>query len=139
MTFVHPIKVTWSDCDPAQIAYTGRIPNFALDAINAFWEHHQDGDGWFQMEVDRGYGTPFVHMSIDIGNSVTPRHMLLCEVTPTRLGNTSIEFEVTGRQDDKTCFIGKFVSVFVTADDYKKRPPPEEVRAIIEPMITSQS
>ena len=135
MPFVHKINVTWGDCDPAKIAYTGRIPNFALDAINAFWEHLLGGDGWYQMELDRGYGTPFVHMSIDFSSPVTPRHTLHCEVVPTRLGNTSIEFQVTGKQDGKVCFIGKFVNVFIVSSAFEKRSAPDEIRARIEPLI----
>ena len=45
----HEIRVTWGDCDPARIAYTGRLPWFALDAINAWWEEQLGGDGWFEM------------------------------------------------------------------------------------------
>jgi hypothetical protein len=33
-TFTHAIRVGWADCDPARIAYTGRIPYFALEAID---------------------------------------------------------------------------------------------------------
>ena len=54
----------WGDCDPAQIAYTARLPAFSLEANDAWWEAPQDGDGWFQMELDRGYGTPFVSMHL---------------------------------------------------------------------------
>ena len=73
-TFIHEIRVGWGDCDPARIAYTGRLPAFALEAIDAWWEHQLGGDGWYQMELDRGTGTPFVHMSIDFRSPVTPRH-----------------------------------------------------------------
>ena len=71
--FVHEINVTWGDCDPAQIAYTARLPYFALDAINAWWEAHFDGDGWFQLQIDRNIGTPFVNLSMDFRSPVTPR------------------------------------------------------------------
>jgi 4-hydroxybenzoyl-CoA thioesterase len=33
--FVHRIRVRWADCDPASIAYTGQLPRFALEAIEA--------------------------------------------------------------------------------------------------------
>ena len=59
--FRHTRRVAWGDCDPARIAYSGRVPDFALEAIDAFWEHHLDGEGWFQLVLDRGIGTPFVH------------------------------------------------------------------------------
>lgn len=32
--FVWQRRVGFGDCDPAQIAYTGRIPDFALEAID---------------------------------------------------------------------------------------------------------
>lgn len=131
----HEIRVTWGDCDPARIAYTARIPSWALDAINGFWEHVLDGDGWYQMELDRGYGTPFVHMSLDFSHPVTPRHKLICTVVPTRLGTSSIEFRVQGFQDGILCFTGTFVCVFTNSDSFTKRAAPEEIRAIVEPLL----
>lgn len=132
--FEHEIRITWGDCDPAKIVYTGRIPVFALESINAWWEHHT-GDGWYQMELDRNFGTPFVHMSLDFRAPMTPRHRLICEVWPVRLGNSSIEFSVIGRQDKVLCFEGKFVSVFMTADTFKPQSPPIDIRAIVEPLL----
>jgi len=43
--FIHRIRVRWADCDPASIAYAGQIPRFALEAIEAWWEHHVDSTG----------------------------------------------------------------------------------------------
>jgi acyl-CoA thioesterase FadM len=139
MPFVHPINVTWADCDPARIAYTARLPYFALDAINAWWEAHLDGDGWFQMEIDRNVGTPFVRMEMDFRHPVTPRHKLLCETVPVRLGGKSITFSVKGRQDDQLCFEGLFTSVFTIADQFKSQPVPPDFRAVIEPHIMASS
>lgn len=84
------------------------------------------------MEMDRGFGTPFVHMSLDFRAPVTPRHRLLCHVWPARLGETSIEFRVDGEQDGKPCWSGRFVCVFVAAGKLAKRPPPDEVRRLVE-------
>ncbi|MDG1170178.1 MAG: thioesterase family protein [Sulfitobacter sp.] len=133
--FVHPVNVTWGDCDPAKIAYTARLPYFALDAINAWWEAHLDGDGWFQMELDRNVGTPFVRMEMDFRSPVTPRHKLLCETYPTRLGSKSISFAVKGRQADVLCFQGAFTCVFTIADQFKSQVVPDDFRAVIEPHI----
>lgn len=130
--YEHEIRVTWGDCDPARIAYTARIPWFALDAINGWWEHHLGGDGWYQMELDRNVGTPFVHMSLDFSSPVTPRHRLICYVWPTRIGDSSIEFRVDGEQNGTLCFAGRFVSVFTDASVFRKAPPPEDIRAVVE-------
>ncbi|WP_299773422.1 thioesterase family protein [uncultured Tateyamaria sp.] len=133
--FEHAIRVTWGDCDPAKIAYTGRMPWFALDAINAWWEAHLGGDGWYQLELDRNIGTPFVHMSMDFRSPVTPRHRLICSVWPSRLGEKSVTFRVDGHQNGVLCFEGTFTCVFVVADQFKSCSAPPELRAVIAPHI----
>lgn len=133
---VHLINVTWGDCDPAKIAYTGRLPMFALDAINAWWEKNLGGDGWFQMELDRNVGTPFVRLEMDFRNPVTPRHKLACHVWPVALGKTSIAFRVDGEQDAKLCFSTRAVCVFTVADEFRKQAPPEDIRSIVEKAMT---
>ena len=42
--FVHFVRVGWGDCDPARIAFTGRLAAFALEAIDAWWEHVESLD-----------------------------------------------------------------------------------------------
>lgn len=133
----HKINVTWGDCDPARIVYTARLPWFALDAINGWWEAHLGGDGWFQMEVDRNVGTPFVRLEMDFKSPVTPRHDLVCYVWPERLGETSITFRVDGEQNGQLCFSTRTVSVFIVADKFTKQQPPQDIRDIIEPLIPS--
>ena len=132
--FCHEIRVSWGDCDPARIAYTARLPAFALEAIDAFWEHHIGG-GWFHMELDRGFGTPFVNMSLDFRAPVTPRHRLRCKVWPTRLGRSAITFAVTAYQDGVLCFEGRFTCVFSHAGRLEPREPPEEIRALLMPLL----
>lgn len=139
--FVHEIRVGWGDCDPAKIAYTGRLPDFALSAIDAWWEDLLGGDGWYQMELDRGYGTPFVGLSMDFRAPVTPRHRLRVHVRPVRLGEKSITFRVDGYQGGVHCFEGRFTSVFIVAgrETLTTRPAPEEVRALIEPLLEPEA
>lgn len=136
--FVHPVNVTWADCDPAKIAYTARLPYFALDAINGWWEAHFDGDGWFQMELDRNIGTPFVRLEMDFRHPVTPRHPLLCETYPVRLGTKSITFRVKGFQAQELCFRGLFTCVFTIADQFKSQPVPDRLRGVIEEKMIAE-
>ena len=133
--FVHDVRVTWGDCDPAQIAYTARLPWFALDAIDAWWGHHHGFGGWFHLEMDRNVGTPFVRLEMDFKAPVTPRHLLHCHTWPSRLGTTSITFRVDAEQDGKLCFQGAFTSVFMVADTFTKQPPPDDIRALIHTHI----
>ena len=82
--YAHEIRVIGGDCDPAKIAYTARIPEWALESIDGWWEKHLGDAGWFHLNVDRNLGTPFVHMSIDFSAPITPRHRLICKVRPVR-------------------------------------------------------
>ncbi|MBX2885989.1 MAG: hypothetical protein KTR32_38895 [Granulosicoccus sp.] len=131
----HIVRVTWGDCDPANIVYTGRLPWFALDAINAWWVEYLNGDGWFQMELDRNIGTPFVRLEMDIQKPVTPRNNLICHTWPVALGETSITFRVDGEQEDALCFAFKSVSVFTIANEFRKQTVPPDFRRLIEPLI----
>lgn len=134
--YTHEIRVTWGDCDPARIVYTARLPAFALDAIDGFWEDLLGGDaGFFANELDRGFGTPFVHMDLDFRAPVTPRHRLICTVDVLRLGATSITFRVTGSQDGVLCWEGTFVCVFTKPPAIAKAPPPDAVRAAVEALL----
>ena len=134
--YEHEIRVSWGDCDPAKIVYTGKLPAMALEAINGWWEQHL-GDGWFQMEIDRNVGTPFVRLEMNVSAPVTPRHRLKGYVWPVRLGDTSIAFRVDGEQDGKLCFSFRSVSVFIVADAFKKRQPPREIVDIVTPLLGS--
>ena len=132
--FVHRIRVGWGDCDPAKIAYTARIPAFALEAIDAWWEQ-QIGENWFTLNIDHNIGTPFVHLDVDFRSPVTPRASLECEVRLTKLGAKSIAFSVRGLQEGTLCFEGSFVSVFVIADRTEPIPVPDGIRRAIEPLV----
>ena len=131
--FEHAVFVGWGDCDPAKIAYTARIPEWALQAIDAWWDAHlgQGRGGWFHMEIDRGFGAPFVSLQMDFRKPVTPRHRLICLPRPIRLGRTSITFRVEGRQDGALCWEGEFTSVFIDGASFKPAPPPADVIALV--------
>lgn len=129
--FTHRIRVRWADCDAARIVYTGRLPGFALEAIDAWWEA-TTGDDWYRLTLDRKVGLPFVHLSLDLHVPVTPREPLDCEVRVVRLGTSSIRFGVRGLQEGRTCFEGEFVEAFVAADSFEKCPLPPDVRAALE-------
>lgn len=129
--FVHRCRVGWADCDVAQIAYTGRLPAFALDAIDAFWGATVGAD-WYRLNLDYGIGTPFVHLEMDFHSPVTPRAPLDCRVEVSRLGRSSIGFRVLGLQGDRHCFTGNFVSAFVEAASFAKLEIPPAIRAAAE-------
>lgn len=128
--FVHKIRVSWADCDPARIVYTGRIPCFALEAIEAWWKQHI-GIDWYEMNVDRDMGMPFVHLSVDFRYPVTPRYELDCHVSLIAVGKSSVRFSVSGLQDSILCFEGEFVEARVIASTHQKSQFPPDFRAAL--------
>jgi len=129
--FVHPIRVRWGDCDPAAIAYTPNIPAWAVEAIEAWWEHHAGVD-WYHTNIDRNLGMPFVHMTLDLRAPVTPRHMLQCEVVLARRGRSSVTHRVQGYQNEILCFEGSFTAVFTDAKEMTPRLPPADLLSALE-------
>lgn len=135
--FSYGIRVGWADCDPAAIVFTGRIPYWALEAIDAWWGE-MAGIDWYRLNVDRGIGTPFAHMTLDFRAPITPRHGLDCKVRLIALGNSSIRHGVKGYQNGVLCFEGMFVSVFVETKSLKSRRPPADLRAICENLVAGE-
>lgn len=129
--FIWQRRVGFGDCDPARIAYTGRIADFALEALDAFWDDLLEGRGWYDMTVRKGVGMPFVRMEYDFASPVTCGTPLLCEVALQRIGTTSVSMRVDGRQDGKTCFTGQFISVFANIAKREKIPVPDDIRATL--------
>lgn len=129
--FVKRFDIGWGDTDPAQIAYTGALPDYAIRAIEA-WYKAVLGGNWFVLNMDYGLDTPFVHLSLDFAAPVTPRHTLDCWVYVSRLGSSSIRHRVLARQDGTHCFTCDTVGVFVDRATFESRPMLPNVRATIE-------
>ena len=128
--FVYCRRVRWGDSDPAAIAYTARLPEMCMEAIEA-WYRERLGYAWYEQTMDLGLGTPFVHMSMDFRRAVTPRDELGLRVLLTRTGGSSLHFLVTAAplgEPAAVAFEGRFVAAFVTAGVLKAIPIPERFR-----------
>ena len=129
--FVWRRRVGFGDCDPALIAYTGSLVNFALEALDAFWDDLLDGEGWYAMAVEKAHGMPFVRLEFDFREPVTPRASLALHVRPESLGNTSVTMLVRGTQHERTVFLARFVSVFISQGEGAPIDIPSSVRGRI--------
>ena len=136
--FTHRIRIGWADCDPARVAFTGRIPYFALEAIDAFWEAIVGAD-WYRLNIDRNVGTPFVHMSFDLRSPITPLHPLLLDVRVLRVGEGSVRFRVEGRQDGVLCFESELVEAFTSLYLKEKARLPDDIRAKLLERLEAQT
>lgn len=132
--FVHVRRIRWGESDPARIAYTARFLEFAMDAIEAFFQDRL-GAGFYELNLDHGIGTPFVHVELDFRSPLTPRDTLATEVRLVRLGGSSVTFAVAGRVGARLAFEGRLVSAFVdiTGPAMKPIPVPPRFRALLDP------
>jgi 4-hydroxybenzoyl-CoA thioesterase len=119
--FVHARRIRWGESDPARIAYTARFLDFAMDAIEAFYNDRL-GASFYEFNVDHGCGTPFVHVELDFRSPVTPRDTLATEVRIAKLGGSSVTFVVTGRVGERLCYEGRLVCAFVDITGEKMKP-----------------
>ncbi len=130
--YVHRRRIAWWDTDAANIAYTGRFPQFGMEAIDG-WFIDRLGTDWYRLHNDLGGGTPFVHLSMDMRSPLTPRDELLTTVRLAKAGRSSLEFRVEGRvaADGRLSFEGKFVCVFVNGKTGKATSIPPQFRAAV--------
>jgi 4-hydroxybenzoyl-CoA thioesterase len=131
--FVHRRRILWGETDAARIAYTARFLDFAMEATEA-WFVERMGTGWYELNLDLGIGTPFVHASLDFRSPVTPRDTLESTVLLTRLGGSSLRFAVAGRADGGTRLVyeGRLACVFVDNKVMRPIPVPERFRPALE-------
>lgn len=87
------------------------------------------------MNVEAGFGMPFVHMDYDFRRPIAPPEPLFCHVVPERLGTSSVTLAVSGRQGGRVAFEARFVSVFVARPGLSKIPVPGHIRAALEARI----
>jgi 4-hydroxybenzoyl-CoA thioesterase len=131
--YVHRYQVSFSDTDSAAIAFTGRFPMFALDAIEG-WFRDRLGTDWYRLNMDDHTGTPFVHLSLDFLAPLTPRDVLVSTVLLAKAGRSSLTFRVLGaaEADARACFEGRFVCAFTDHDVAKSIPIPDKFRTVVD-------
>jgi 4-hydroxybenzoyl-CoA thioesterase len=117
--------VRFGDCDPALIAYTGSIVDYALVAIDEFWKVALDGKGWFELNLDHDIGTAFVNLSYDFTAPITPRAQLEMKVRVLSKGRSSITFCVTADHAGRAAFLARLTCVFIRRSTLKSIAPPD--------------
>ena len=133
----HDVTVGWGDCDPAQIAYTANIPRWALLAVEQ-WYRECLGWDWYEINLRRGIGTPFVSLSLDFHAPITPRAPLQHTVYVKRLGNHSISHYLEGHQCQIRCYSASSTAVFTRAARMEPLAIPPGIRRSIENFIAGQ-
>lgn len=124
-------RVGFADCDPARIAYTGRLVDFAIASVDEFWRGALKGPGWFEMQADHRIGTPFVKLDVSFSSPVTPRAPRVIEVRVAARGHSSISYDPVALHDGRPAFTARFVNVIVEMVHLKSCRPPDWIIAAL--------
>lgn len=130
--YVHHRIINWSDTDAAQIVYTVRFLDYVMEAVEG-WFRSVVGSSWYEMNVDRGIGTPIVNVNVDFKAALTPRDVLQLTVLVERAGRASITLNVAGDRDDGVrSFSARLTCCAVDNKEMKSVAIPTEWRERIE-------
>ena len=125
-------SIGFGDTDAAGMAYTGRLSNILLEAIEGWYRDRLQTD-WFHMTQDLGMGTPFVKLGLEFQSPVTPREAIAIEVLAVRVGRSSTSFaaRATGVETGVLCFTGEATNVFVSTSSLSSIEIPEPFNSAI--------
>lgn len=127
--------IRWADIDAARIAYTGRIPDMGLEALERFYEERL-GVSWFEIGERFGVDTPCVHLEVDFKAPLTDKTVLSIETLLVKVGRTSLHFALSAT-DEATrvlCWQARFVFACVDLATFTGAPLP----AALQPALTAE-
>lgn len=127
----------WGETDSAQIVYTARFVEYALDAIEGWFRDVVRLD-WFLMNTKLDMGTPFVKIEMEFKSPLTPHDELEVRVLVRRMGRSSFTFDVTGtRNDNDTTFESTMVCSLVRKSTMQSIAIPDDLRRSVEDYIAA--
>ncbi|MGC2856093.1 acyl-CoA thioesterase [Novispirillum sp. DQ9] len=130
--FVHTRRIRFGESDAAGIVYTGNFPLLALEAVEEWFALWGDAE-WYDINARQGFGTPFVHLSLDLKAPLRPAEVLAMTVTLPEVGTSSMTFAVEGRRPDGVLsFTATLMCVTARPAEEKTIPIPAPLRARID-------
>jgi len=128
--FIVRRTVRWSDCDPAGVAFTGKLAEYMLSAAALYSEYLADGAP--SLGEAHGVDTPCRGLEIAFSGTLWPRDVLdiLCEVGEVRQRSYDLHFTAT-RPDGTAVFEGRFSPICVRRDARVGTDIPASLRAVL--------
>ncbi len=134
--FAHDQLVRFSHCDPAGIVYYPAFLDLA-HATKEDWFAEGLGYSHFELLKQRRIGTPTVSLHCDFYRTVEMGDTLRFELRVLRVGNTSVQYSLTGKVDDVECLKILQTIAFMDLDARKAVPIPDDLRARIDQYLVA--
>jgi uncharacterized protein (DUF924 family)/acyl-CoA thioesterase FadM len=123
-------RLHWGDSDSAQIGYTTRFVDIALEAAEFWWEAVL-GEHWLAIRR-LGRGCPMVSLQFDFASPVRSGERMDLTVTVGRLGRSALTLDVAGARDGSAIFRSRLTSALIDLSSGRPLAYPEDWRALIE-------
>lgn len=125
--FVHRRRLRFGESDAAAIVYTANFFDYALDAIDAWYEAIA-GVSLYDLNTKHAMSCPFVHGGLDFHAPLRPGDDLCVRVLVDRMGRSSLSFAVDGSlEDGSRRFSGRFIISFIAPALMKSIPIPPAI------------
>jgi len=127
-------RLNWGDSDTAEIGYAGRFVDFAVEAVEVWWEAVL-GINWYGLKR-QGMGNPMVGLKLDFHSPLVAGDRMDVAVRIEHLGRASIGYRVDGyKVGGGLSFSGRLDHALV--DDVhsaaiRAHPFPDEWRRLID-------
>ncbi len=129
--FIYERQIQFGDTDAVGIVYTVRFFDYCMEAIDAWQRRYLDVD-WFDMVDKRKIGTPMVNIDMNLTGPLA-RGKAYITLLIKRVGNSSVNFQLHGRdEDDNDCFISNFTYCLTDSTYFRPIPIPEQFRPVME-------
>lgn len=134
--YIHKRLPRWSETDAAQIIYTVRFVDYAMEAIEGWFRNVMRLD-WYRMNTELDMGTPFVKIDMDIKTPLTPNDELDMCVLVEKMGRSSLTFNVVGKRNgEEISFKSRFVCSMARKSTMQSISIPEQLRQNVNSYMT---
>jgi acyl-CoA thioester hydrolase len=125
VTFVHRLRVRYSECDQQGIVFNGNYLFYYDVAVTELWRARL---GSYQTMLDRELDLVVAEARLRFVEGARFDDELDIAMRVRHLGTTSMIVEPEFRVDDRLIVDGEVRHVFVDPRTLKKKPMPEDVR-----------
>lgn len=124
-TFTHQLRVRWNEADPQNVVFNANYLVYADVAGTEYFRHLgvrgtdiEDFHQLFVVDAHLGFKSP-----------ARPDDLITCHVTPTRVGNSSLQLTIKITRDDTD--LTEITLTYVRAIDGTPTPLSDAFRALL--------
>ena len=125
MTFVHRLRVRYSECDQQGIVFNGNYLFYYDVAVTELWRAKF---GRYQDMLDRGLDLVVAEARLRFVEGARFDEELDIAMPVRHLGTTSMIIKPEFRVDQRLIVDGEVRHVFVDPETLKKKPMPDDIR-----------